>query len=63
MLSGDGDGAIRAADDGTLLTKGVFGAECDGRELLDKGGAAGRDSMHPSVTAVTTLADRPYSSR
>ena len=49
MLSGDGDGAIRAADDGTLLTKGVFGAECDGRELLDKGGAAGRDSMHPSV--------------
>jgi len=37
MLSGDGDGAIRAADDGTFLIKGVFGAECDSRELLDNG--------------------------
>jgi hypothetical protein len=27
MLSGDGDGAIRAADDGTLMIEGVFGAE------------------------------------
>jgi len=27
MLSGGGDGAIRAADDGTLKINGVFSAE------------------------------------
>jgi hypothetical protein len=27
MRGGDGDRAIRAADDGTLMIEGVFGAE------------------------------------